>query len=59
MLSEATIKQVHAAFDSFDIDHSAQIDMAEAVKHWSVNKFSFGKQSAKAFFSAVDMNNDG
>lgn len=51
--------KVHAAFDSFDIDHSSKIDMDEAIKHWSVNKFSFGKQSAIAFFKAVDINGKG
>ena len=50
---------MHAAFDSFDTDHSNAIDMQEAIKHWSVNKFSFGKQSAQAFFNAVDLNRDG
>lgn len=50
---------MHVAFDSFDTDQSNAIDREEAIKHWSVNKFSFGKQSAQAFFDAVDQNQDG
>ena len=53
------MEKMHAAFDSFDVDHSKAIDKQEAIKHWSVNKFSFGKQSAMAFFEAVDLNQDG
>lgn len=53
------MEKVHAAFDSFDIDRSKSIDMEEAIKHWSVDKNSFGKLSAQEFFNAVDMNKDG
>lgn len=58
-LSPATLEKLHAAFDSFDIDRSASIDMEEAIRHWSVDKNSFGKVSAQEFFKAVDMNGDG
>ena len=50
------MEKMHQAFDSFDVDHNNAIDRDEAIKHWSVNKFSFGKQSAQAFFDAVDLN---
>ena len=55
-LSPATLTKVQEAFDSFDTDQSKAIDKEEALKHWGKG---FGKLSAKEFFKAVDMNNDG
>ena len=56
-LSEHAISKVQEAFNSFDIDRSAAIDLDEALRHWG-NK-GFGKISAKAFFKTVDMDGNG
>ena len=55
-LSKKCLQKIVEVFKIFDTDNSEAIDMKEALKHWSG---AFGKLSAKEFFSAVDVDNDG
>ena len=48
--------KVLETFNFFDDDHSKEIDMNEALKHF---KGAFAKISAKELFNTVDVNHDG